>query len=215
MYELWPTVWSLWDIKPQFSRYTSDVIPISLSTQSWGLSVFALWRFCFYFFLKLYLLVYLLCQVLAAACGIQFPDEGLNQAPCLRKERKEKKKVKSPSHVRLLATPWPIAHQAPLSMEFSRQEYWSGLPFPSPGDLPDPGIKPWSLTLQADSLLSEPPGKSRALGPWNQGIPYFYFFNQDFSGISVCSEWEYRVLASFQFSIWTRSLHRWSLDLNC
>ena len=58
-----------------------------------------------------------------------------------------------------LATPWTVAHQAPLSMEFSRQEYWSGLPFPSPGDLPDPGIKPRSPSLQADTLPSEPPGK--------------------------------------------------------
>ena len=56
-------------------------------------------------------------------------------------------------------TPWTVAHQVPLSMEFSRQEYWSGLPFPSPGDLPDPGIKPGSPALQAGSLLSEPPGK--------------------------------------------------------
>ena len=52
-----------------------------------------------------------------------------------------------------------IAHQAPLSLEFARQEYWRGLPFPPPGDLPDPGIKPWSPLLQADSLLTEPPGK--------------------------------------------------------
>ena len=51
-------------------------------------------------------------------------------------------------------TPWTIAHQAPLSMEFSRPEYWSGLPFPSPRDLPDPGIKPGSPTLQADYHLS-------------------------------------------------------------
>ena len=57
------------------------------------------------------------------------------------------------------ATPWTAACQAPLPMEFSRQEYWSGLPFPSPGDLPDPGTKPKSPTLQADSLPSEPPGK--------------------------------------------------------
>ena len=48
-----------------------------------------------------------------------------------------------------LVTPWTIAHQAPLSMGFSRQEYWSGLPFPSPGDLPDTGIEPWSPALQA------------------------------------------------------------------
>ena len=56
-------------------------------------------------------------------------------------------------------TPQTIAHQAPPSMEFSRQEYWSGLPFPSPGHLPDPGIKPRSPALQADALPSEPPKK--------------------------------------------------------
>ena len=58
-----------------------------------------------------------------------------------------------------LETPWTIARQAPLSMVFSRQEYWSGLPFPSPGNLPDPGIKPGSPALQADSLLTELQGK--------------------------------------------------------
>ena len=63
------------------------------------------------------------------------------------------------SHVCLLVTPWTGAHQAPLSMGFSRQEYWSGLSFPSPGDLPDPGIEPWPPALQGDSLPSEPPGK--------------------------------------------------------
>ena len=57
------------------------------------------------------------------------------------------------------ATPWTVAHQVPLSTEFSRPEYWSGLPFPSPGNLPDPGIKTRSPVLQADSLQSEPPGK--------------------------------------------------------
>ena len=61
------------------------------------------------------------------------------------------------SRVRLFATPWTVAHQAPQSMEFSRQEYWSGVPFPSPGDLPNPGIEPRSPTLQADTLPSEPP----------------------------------------------------------
>ena len=68
-------------------------------------------------------------------------------------------KVKSLSRVRLFATPWTVAYQAPLSMGFSRQECWSGLPFPSPGDLPDPGIEPGSPTLQANVLPSEPPGK--------------------------------------------------------
>ena len=68
-----------------------------------------------------------------------------------------KVKVKLLSRVRLFATPWTVAYQAPPSMGFSRQECWSGLLFPSPGDLPDPGIKPGSPSLQADALPSEPP----------------------------------------------------------
>ena len=60
------------------------------------------------------------------------------------------------SRVRRFVTPWTVAHQAPSSMGFSRQEYWSGLPFPSPGDLPNPGIEPRSPALQADALTSEP-----------------------------------------------------------
>ena len=66
----------------------------------------------------------------------------------------------SPTHVRLFVTPWTVAHQDPLSMGFSRSQYWSGWPFPSPEDLPDPGIKPSSPVLQADSLPSETPGKT-------------------------------------------------------
>ena len=65
------------------------------------------------------------------------------------------------SRVRLCATPQIAAYQAPPSLGFSRQEHWSGLPFPSPGDLPDPRIKPRSPALQADALPSEPPGKLR------------------------------------------------------
>ena len=68
-------------------------------------------------------------------------------------------KVKSLSPVRLFATPLTVAYQAPPSIGFSRQEYWSGLPFPFPGDLPNPGIEPGSPTLEADALTSEPPGK--------------------------------------------------------
>ena len=63
------------------------------------------------------------------------------------------------SHVLLFATPWTVVYQAPQSMEFSRQEYWSGLPFPSPGHLPDSGIEPRSPSLQVDALPSKPPGK--------------------------------------------------------
>ena len=94
------------------------------------------------------------------------------------------------SHVQLFVTPWAVAHQAPLSMEFSRQEYWSGLPFPFPGDLPDPGIKPGSLTLEADSWLSEPLGKSASTQ-----IPILI----SFGGVErtiVKKEWEVGVLDS-------------------
>ena len=67
--------------------------------------------------------------------------------------------MKSLSCVRLFATPWTVAYQASPSMGFSRQEFWSGLPFPSPGDLPNPGIEPGSPALEADALTSESPGK--------------------------------------------------------
>ena len=70
--------------------------------------------------------------------------------------------VKSLIRVRLFVTPWTVAYQAPPPMGFSRQEYWSGLPFPSPEDLPDPGIKPRLLCLlhwQMDCLSTESPGK--------------------------------------------------------
>ena len=70
----------------------------------------------------------------------------------------KKVKVRSLSYIRLFATPWTVAHQPLPSMEFSRREYWSGLAFPSPGDHPDPGIEPWSPTLQVEALPSEPPG---------------------------------------------------------
>ena len=68
-------------------------------------------------------------------------------------------KVKSLSCVRLFATPWTVAHQAPPSMGFSRREYLSGLPFPSPGDLPHPGIEPMSPALAGEFITTEPSGK--------------------------------------------------------
>ena len=61
--------------------------------------------------------------------------------------------------IQLSVTTWTVARQAPLSMEFSRQENWSGQPFPSPGDLPEPGMEPWSPALQADALQFKPAGK--------------------------------------------------------
>ena len=80
----------------------------------------------------------------------------------------EKKVSVSHSVVSEFATPWTKAHQTPPSMGFSRQESWSGLTFPSPGDLPNPGIEPGSSVLQADSLPPEPPGRILILSPENQ-----------------------------------------------
>ena len=81
----------------------------------------------------------------------------------------EESEVKLLSRVRLFATPWTVVLQAPSAMEFSRHEYWSRLPFPSPGDLPDPGIEPGSPTLRADTLLSEPPVISEATNGSGRG----------------------------------------------
>ena len=93
-------------------------------------------------------------------------EKGIKTIPKQQKYKKAKrlskealqesvrKKAKSLSRVRLFATPWTVAYQAPLSIRFSRQEYWSVLPFSSPGDLPDPGIEPRSPALEADALTS-------------------------------------------------------------
>ena len=83
----------------------------------------------------------------------------LNQDAKERKKERKKEKVKSLSCVQLFVTLWSVACQSPSSTGFSRQEYWSGLPFPPPGHLPDPGIESGSPALQVDSLLYEPPGK--------------------------------------------------------
>ena len=85
--------------------------------------------------------------------------------------------VKWLSRVWLFATPWTVAHQAPLSMGFSRQEYWSGLPLPSPGDLSDPGIKPRSPVLQAEALTSEPPGRLQSTLRTTHWVLNFKFFH--------------------------------------
>ena len=93
---------------------------------------------------------FLTTQFLSNSCQFLYPLSALSI----------KLKVKSLSRVQLFVTPWTVAYHTPLSMGFSQQEYWSGLPFPFPEDLPDPGIKPRSPALQADALPSEPPGKS-------------------------------------------------------
>ena len=76
------------------------------------------------------------------------------------------------SHIQLFVTAWTVARQAPLSMQFSKREYWSGFPCPRPGDVPDPEIEPTypaSAALQADSLATEPPGKP----PNNLSLTYY------------------------------------------
>ena len=93
--------------------------------------------------------------------------------PLLNRVKESKVKEKSLSRVRLFATPWTVAHQAPPSMGFSRQEYWSGLPFPFPGNLPNPGIEPGSPSLEADTLTSE-----------HQGSPIKYSSPLEFTYVS-------------------------------
>ena len=92
-------------------------------------------------------------------------------------------------------TPWTVAYQAPPSMGFSRQECWSGLPFPSPGDLPDPGIEPGSPALQADALPSEPPGKHAGQKKGLKSTPceHMYFKKAQFH----CSDLESSIFNSF------------------
>ena len=82
---------------------------------------------------------------------VRQPEQTNTRLAQVIKEEEHARSVMSDS----FATPWTVTHQSPLSMGFPRQEYWTGWPFPSPGDLPDPGIKPGSSALQADSLPTE------------------------------------------------------------
>ena len=93
------------------------------------------------------------------------------------------------SHIQLFVTPWIIVHQVPLSMGFSRQEYWSGLLFLSPGDIPKPGIEPGSLTLQADSLLSELTGKPNKYLSNDYYFKKYFIKNPDFVIPTVHLSW--------------------------
>ena len=81
-------------------------------------------------------------------------------------------------------TPWTVARQAPLSVGFSRQEYWSGLPFPSPGDLPNHGMEPRSPLLQADSLPAEPQGKPKNTGVGSLPLLQHIFLPRNWTGVS-------------------------------
>ena len=92
------------------------------------------------------------------------------------------------SRVRLFATPWAVACQAPVSMGFSRKEYWSGLPCPPPGDLPNPGVEPRSPALQADSLPAEPPGKPLAIISCLQTLTFGFPFTLQLNRKSIRKE---------------------------
>ena len=124
--------------------------------------------------------------------------------------------IKSFRRVQLFATPWTVAHQAPPSMRFSRQEYWSGLPFPSTGDLPDPGIEPRSPTLQADALTSKPPGK-----PKSNYIRFGYMGFWQFT-VQICtykgsstSWWPIGCTGNQVVSCDFKQLHPWGLLFVC
>ena len=117
--------------------------------------------------------------------------------------------VQSLSHVQLFATLWKTACHAPLSMGFFWQEYWSGLPFLSPGDLPDPGIEPRSPALQADSSPSESPGK-----------PHHYLFYKSFIHIHFklpltatlslkVREWIWIFIGTYslRWGFWSQTVH--------
>ena len=88
-----------------------------------------------------------------------------------------------------LCNPWAVAHQAPPSMEFSRQDYWSGLPFPSPGDLPDPGIEPRSPALRPAALLSEPPGNPLYTNKWIHKCILMYLYYKCYSTVKRKKYW--------------------------
>ena len=91
------------------------------------------------------------------------------------------------SHVWLFVILWTVAHQAPLTMGFSRQEYWNRLPYPPLGDLPNPGIEPKFPTSQANSLLSEPPGKPMNTGVGSQSLLQGIFPTQELNqGLQHC-----------------------------
>ena len=127
----------------------------------WGAEELILWPYSTIDILRDFVQVVCVCMLVAQSCpdSLQPRELGPSRILC---PWNSPGKVKALSHVWLFATPWTVACQAPPSMWFYRQEYWSGLPFPSPGDLPDLGIKSGSSTLQ--TLPSEPPGKPKNTG---------------------------------------------------
>ena len=123
-------------------------------------------------------------------------------------------KVKLLSRIRLFATPWTVAYQAPPSMGFSRQEYWSGLPFPSPGYLPNPGIEPGSPAFQADALTSEPPGKPT---PSRTNTPkrcHFHYRGLECKSMKSRNTWSNRQICPWNME-WSRAKTNRVLPRKC
>ena len=116
----------------------------------------------------------------------------------------QESEMKSLSHVGLFATLWTVGCQASPSMGFSRQEYWSGLPFPSPEDLPDPGIEPRSPALEADALTSEPPGKPGSIPGAGRSTGEGIGYSLQYSWASIVVQWVKNPSAMRE--TWIRSL---------
>ena len=135
-----------------------------------------------------------------------------------RDPQSNKVKVKSET-----VTPWTIAHQAPLSMGFHRQGYWSGLPFPSPGDLPNTGIEPRSPTLQTDSLPAEVQGKPKNSGVSSLSLLQRIFPTQKSSqGLLYCRWILYQLsyqgtinFTTVQLSVNQMEMDRGPIFINC
>ena len=116
-------------------------------------------------------------------------------------------------HLQLFATPWTATRQAPLSMGFSRPEYWSGLPCPPPGDLPNPGIEPRSPALQADSLQSEPLGKPKNTGVGSLSLLQRIFPTQELNrGLLYCRQILYQLSYQRTYMLYKKKIRVNKLD---
>ena len=130
--------------------------------------------------------------------GLPFPSPGDLPHPGIKPRSPTLQADTLPSELCLtLETPWTIACQTRLSMGFPRQEYWSGLPFPSPGIFPDPGTEPRSTVLQEDSLPSKPPGKPKNTGVGNLSLLQWIFPTQELNWDFLHSR-----QISYQLSYW-------------
>ena len=161
-------LWALrTEILPTFVLFSLKLCPLLPLNPMWAQALFLFATFPALLFLPNevpWQTVHAHCMSYVLSCWVE--------AKAVWAEVTQQQQVKMLSRVRLFASPWTVARQAPLSMGLYRQEHWSGLPLPSPGDLPDLGIEPRTSALQADSLRSEPPGNChRWLPNWGNKEP--------------------------------------------